>query len=251
MFRQFIPILRKLSGLQYFKIISSGFFLSFVLYVYQAFGIQTGLSFSGHSLLVRAVIFGASTSVTMAFLEFIRVKRLWWEPFEVFMGANVTFLWFNYFWDFTELSFYAYFLLLFEYFTVMLVPFGIYHFLSRSTKDDRIVLTSSSGKDRIAIRDSNLLVVKAEDNYVQLVIRSGKVTERKLLRKKLSEIEKELKRFKVFRRVHRSYIVNIGRVSKAERNHSKQLVLYFDGEVEVPVSEKYVQEIEREFFTTH
>ena len=44
--------------------------MSFVLYIYKAFGIEQGISLSGHSLFFRATAFGSGVIVSFAFNEF-------------------------------------------------------------------------------------------------------------------------------------------------------------------------------------
>lgn len=48
----------------------TGFSLFFVLFIYQGYNIQAGVSYSGHSLLFRASAFGFLTSLTFFINEF-------------------------------------------------------------------------------------------------------------------------------------------------------------------------------------
>ncbi|MEO1256757.1 MAG: hypothetical protein AAFY41_17985, partial [Bacteroidota bacterium] len=98
----------RVSTAQLVLIVSSGFFLGFVLLVYKAFGIYQGVSFSGHSLIVRVILFGLSVILTFAINELVLrpyinlisyVHVCLWLLWEVFSAASITHLLFNYFWN--------------------------------------------------------------------------------------------------------------------------------------------------------
>jgi hypothetical protein len=109
----------------------SGFLVFYFLYFLDAFGIQKGLSYSGHSHLVRSLSFGLLTFLYLAILETflrprlhitgLRQKMLWYVGL-VFLGSHLIFLLFNYFWNWQEWDMVAYALILKEFPLLMILP---------------------------------------------------------------------------------------------------------------------------------
>ena len=81
-----------------------------------------------------------------------------------------------------------------------------------------LVFTSENRKEKHAIQSTMLLYVKAEDNYVKVVYRNNEEEKSFLLRRKLSDIEKQ---FPSLVRVHRSYLVNMNNVVKVEQKSNR------------------------------
>ena len=243
-----------LSRAQYVLIISSGIFLGVVLYFYEGFGIYQGVSFSGHSLVERVLFFMAGVSITFALNEAFLLPRIntsglvrkgLWIVWEVFSAATVTFILFDYFWNFTETSFYSYFLLLGEMTSVLVIPFVLYFLVNAKTKSstDRMVFRSANGKETVSILRHKLLYLKSDDNYIRIVFRSGDELKTSILRKKLSDAEKE---FPQLIRVHRSYLVNPLTILKVDIK-SKAAKVHFEAEETVPVSNSFVTSLEERF----
>ena len=241
----------KVSRSQLVLILSSGLFLAFVLYVYKAFGIDQGISFSGHPLSERVTLFGLNVSFVFAFNELLlkpqlllntRIKAGLWIFWEIFSAATATHLLFNYFWNWTEGFWSSYFLLFAEMVSVLIIPFGLYFLLnSKEGKREMLVFTSENRKEKHAIQSTMLLYVKAEDNYVKVVYRNNEEEKSFLLRRKLSDIEKQ---FPSLVRVHRSYLVNMNNVVKVEQK-SKSTAVHFETGSSVPFSTKYQSSISR------
>ena len=206
----------KASITQLTLVISSGLFLGFVLFVYHAFGIDQGMSFSGHTFIERVTLFSCNVCLVFAINELVlkprlaldaSLKSVLWVLWEIFSAATATHVLFNYFWNWTESFWGSYFLLLGEMTSVLVVPFGLYF----------------------------LLYVKAEDNYVKVVYRSKGQEKSFLLRRKLSEVEKLSPSLL---RVHRSYLINVNNVMKIEQK-TKSGRIHFDTGSSIPSSAKY------------
>lgn len=240
-----------LTKAQYVLIFSSGFFLGIVLYFYEGFGIDQGVSFSGHTLVERVLLFMIGVSATFALNEAVilprvntssLLKRSLWVLWEVLSAASVTFVLFDYFWNFTETSFYSYFLLLSEMTSVLIVPFILYFLVDTKTKstEDKMIFTSTNGKETITISPNKLLYLKSDDNYVKIIFLSGNEIRNALLRKKLSDAEKE---FPQLIRVHRSYLINPLTVLKVDMK-SKAKKVHFETNESVPVSNSFISNLE-------
>ncbi|MEO9869570.1 LytTR family DNA-binding domain-containing protein [Ekhidna sp.] len=235
-------------------IVSSGLFLGIVLFLYEAFGIDQGVSFSGHSLIERTFFFSLGVSSAFALNElfiihYLRinsfVRYFCWNTWEIISAGSVTYLLFNYFWNFTESYWQSYFLLIGEFTSVMIVPFAIYYLMVSLEKNaskaiDLQVFTSTNGKERIAIKSNQLMFVKAEDNYVSIVYRSNGSIETSIIRRRLSDLEKS---YPNLMRVHRSYLVNPLTIHRVEQK-SRSVKIYFEQGETVPVSNSYIQQIE-------
>ena len=184
----------------------TGFALFFVLFIYKAYNIQEGFSYSGHSLLFRSAAFGFVTSLSFFINEFYlsgmfrlsNLKRkLLWIGWEIFMGANLTFLLFNYFWNWTEWYWNGYLLLLFEYSCVVNFPILFVHLLSKKANHKpagaslQLHFLSENGKHRIALKPESLLYIKSGDNYVEVFYLSDNKVKCELLRNTMKAIEAE------------------------------------------------------------
>ena len=226
-------------------IASSGLFLGVALFVYKAFGIDQGISFSGHTLFERVGLFVVVTSLVYGINELLVFRR--WAPkarwhkmlfilWEVFSAGSAVFLLFNFFWNFTESYWSAYFLLLAEFSSVMAIPHVLYFLLEQATQKERpFVFTSENGKDKVSISFRSLQYLKAEDNYVSIISKIGDGVNTRLIRRKLSEMERQ---HPSLVRVHRSYLINPYAVQHIDQS-TKSTQVYFDSGHRVPVSDTY------------
>lgn len=237
------------SKAQWVLVISSGAFLAFVLFVYQAFGIHQGVSFSGHTLLERVLIFGLGASFSFAFNEFLLKPQLRvqsvsatviWVLGEVLLAGTVTHTIFNYFWNWTETTWSSYLLLMGEVSSVFVIPFSLYFIFlrqekSRPSNNQLFRFKSATGTEEVVVDSRHLLYVKAEDNYVSIVHSSKGEEKSTVIRKKLSSLLEEYPQLK---RVHRSYVINPKTIQRIEKK-SKSMKVHFETGGSVPVSESF------------
>ncbi len=227
----------------------SGITLFIVLFIYRGFGIDQGISYSGHSLLARATVFSAANAMVMYLLEF-HVRRfitvgkvrgqVLWRFVEIVIGATVIFLIFNFFWKGTEWTWSAYGLLLFEYSAVMIFPVLLtmaFRYSNPGPSPGRVVFFSANGKKRFTLKKSEVLFLKAADNYVEIFYASGGKVRKELIRNTLKELLADPDIASVIFRTHRSYAVNLENVSKLS-DQGGEMVLELQGQ-ELPVSKKY------------
>lgn len=229
----------------------TGFFMFLVLFLYEGFNIEHGDSLSGHSLFSRSLVFALTTSFTFWFHEFLvgpRIKKhkkahfLLWRLWEVFIAGNLVFLVFNYFWKGTEFYWNSYFLLLLEFFLVMIVPLLIYEILQRNrankTGRDSYTFRSQNQKEKVMILADDILYLTSEDNYIEIFYVSESGLKSEILRNTLKNIEGQLPDNSDLHRCHRSYMVNFRQITKLHRKNRK-LLLTLKGGLEIPVSDKY------------
>ena len=117
-------------------------------------------------------------------------------------------------------------------------------------KDSSIVFKDEKGIIQLYITSSELLYIEAADNYVNIrYISNGKIKSY-LLRNSLKNIEKQLSENMVAR-CHRSYLVNMNRVSVIRRDKDYiYMELDAEGVDKIPVSKNYQKEISAKFIST-
>lgn len=102
--------------------------------------------------------------------------------------------------------------------------------------DDRIALPMLNGLELV---DTNeILAFEAERAYTSIKLNNG---EAKLVSKRLKLFEDLLKDRPNFKRVHRSYLVNMNEVNRYAKAES---LLILNGGVEVPVSKEHKEEVD-------
>ena len=231
--------------------ILSGLSVFYVLFVFKGFNIQGGESFSGHSLFVRATIFGVATSLLFGLCEwlairFYPVESLWRRiliyAVEIVLGIQVTFLLFNYFWVGTEWTLSAYTYFLYEYpsmviFSILISGLIYWFRQNRKPNDELIRFYAENGKEYINVNQAEFLYLKSSGNYVEIFYLSNGSPNKALIRNSLKAIEQTYDHHQSIIRSHRSYLVNPAHIKSVIRKKGKsELDL---GHAIVPVSEKY------------
>lgn len=89
----------------------------------------------------------------------------------------------------------------------------------------KTVFELKDGHIKICLRTDDILYVKSDNNYIDIVLKDRKYTLRQSIKQFLKEINS-----KDFTQVHRSYVVNIKAVSK-KSSHS-----VFIDNIEIPIS---------------
>lgn len=216
---------KKLFSSDYFSIILgllSGFSVFFFLYFFEAYGIQKGLSYSGHSHLFRSISFGVLTFSYLTLFE-TWLKPKWakgrwlnqtaWYVGLVMLGSHLIFILFNYFWNWQEWDLMGYGLIIKEFPLMMVLPLSFYLVLKAMTKpkgidSDYLLFQSENGKDLLKVKLSDFMFANSSDNYITIFYLSQNQSRQHLIRKPLKVLEEELKDHAEIERSHRSYLVN-------------------------------------------
>jgi hypothetical protein len=211
--------------------------------------------FSGHSLLSRAFLFGALNAIVLFVFEFMldrlfKKRNLWekgaWLFLELLIGGTAIFLLFNFFWDWDEWSFKAYFLLLREYTSVMIIPVlirTVLFYTQASPKQIQPTLlkfSSSNGKDQISIAPSDFLYLKSAGNYIEIHFLTEEGKKVKLIRNSLRVFEETYPENPHLKKCHRSYMVNPRQVKKVYRIKGKVEIDL--GVEKLPLSPRYQED---------
>jgi two-component system LytT family response regulator len=105
--------------------------------------------------------------------------------------------------------------------------------------DDRIALPMLNGLELVSTTE--ILVLEAERAYTNIKLKNG---ESKLVSKRLKLFEDLLSNRENFKRVHRSYLVNMNGVVRYAKAES---LLILESGVEVPVSKDHKEEVDNFF----
>lgn len=250
-------VLKKVHSERYFSMLLgliAGFAVFYILYFFEAYGIQKGLSYSGHSHLFRSISFGILTGVYLIIFETIvkpklRIRKLYhlilWYLFIVCLGVNLIFLLFNYFWNWQEWNLSAYILILKEFPLMMLLPLTFYLILKKIPQQSKIqesplVFQSSNGKDQLQINAQDFLYANSSENYITIHYTLHNEAKQHLIRKPLKILENDLQGYHYIKRCHRSYLVNANNIQSVQQVKGKVFLEIL--QISIPVSKGYQDE---------
>lgn len=110
------------------------------------------------------------------------------------------------------------------------------HLAKEKPADSCLIIRDEHDKPALTLHPGKLLLIKAEDNYVQIYYLSGNTLTRELVRTSLKKLESYLPADS-FARSHRSYMVNLAKVVLFKKN-AKGHYLHLEGldDLAVPVS---------------
>lgn len=233
--------------------ILSGLFMFVVLYVYRAYHIDEVEAYSGHGMLIRALTHSVIISSVFFLVEFVgarylpineRIKPLITALIATFIGLNLSFLAFNYFYLWTELYWSSYAQFLYEYPLILIIPVTLSYLIDRisgrseAEMDALISLMAENEKEYFQVKVKNLLFIKSADNYIEIFYLSspGQVN-KYLLRQSLKTIELLYESEPFLVRCHRSYLVNPVNINSVNKSNGR-MELNIAG-IEIPVSKKY------------
>jgi hypothetical protein len=229
----------------------SGFSVFYFLYFFGAYGIQQGMSYSGHSHLFRSISFGVLTfTYLLVFESWVKpklkikgIKRsMLWYMALVLLGNQLIFLLFNFFWNWQEWNIEAWALIQKEFPLIMIFPLFFYLSIMAVLKQkvqevDYLLFQSDNGKDRLKIKLKDFLYASSSENYVSITYISGHQNRQHLIRKTLKNLEGELKTHPEIVRIHRSYLVNRAHVQNIKQTKGKVFIEI--GTASLPVSKNY------------
>lgn len=119
--------------------------------------------------------------------------------------------------------------------------------IQENANSNPIFIETRQKSDDFMIDPANILVAKAEGNYLEIYITVGPKTEKLIKRMTLKDLENQLEHLPNFCKTHRSYLVNLGVVDKVKGN-AQGLQLVIPGlEFSVPVSRTMIPVFEQQF----
>jgi len=245
---------KKLSSSELFPIILgvvSGFSVFYYLYFFEAYGIQKGISYSGHSHLFRSVSFGILTFTYLTTFEtwvkpkcatsHIKYVATWYLGL-VILGSQLVFILFNFFWNWQEWNLEAYVLIIKEFPLMMVLPFSFYLLFKKiiTTKNPKVsylLFQSENGKDKLKVKLQDFLFASSSENYVTISCAFNGQIKEHLIRKPLKVIEQELKPYPEIQKSHRRYLVNRNNIQSVKQDKAKVYLRVMGASL--PVSKQY------------
>ncbi|MEQ8242752.1 LytTR family DNA-binding domain-containing protein [Fulvivirga sp.] len=101
-------------------------------------------------------------------------------------------------------------------------------------EDQLLVFKNENGEVEYQVPTSQLLFVKSDGNYLELIISDTETVKKQLLRNRIKNVLEEMPT--VFVRCHRSYIVNLEKVRSVDGNARGYELTLANTELKVPVS---------------
>ncbi len=106
-----------------------------------------------------------------------------------------------------------------------------------------IELISDGSTQNLVLSVSDLVLVQAADNYVNVFYYESGIIKKILLRNTLIRIEQQLKNFKSIVRCHRSSIVNTKHIGRLYRKLGNYMLSIENIQESIPVSRQYIQAV--------
>lgn len=110
-------------------------------------------------------------------------------------------------------------------------------------KREFIELFAENQRDSVTLSPENLLFIESDDNYSTVFFTQQNRIQKKLLRNTLTRLEAQVESIPTLRRCHRSYLVNLKKVSRVSGNAQGYRLHLYDTDEIVPVSRTYSKNI--------
>lgn len=104
------------------------------------------------------------------------------------------------------------------------------------TFEEQIKIDSKLKKEKLAFYPSQFLYAEADGNYIVFYLEVDKELKKKIIRNSISQVEAQLASHPHFFRTHRSFIVNLEKVSQKQGNASGYRLKFHGVKDEIPVS---------------
>ncbi len=108
---------------------------------------------------------------------------------------------------------------------------------------ETVVLSAESGKEKVEIPISELLLIKSIDNYIEIYTDDNDQVSTRILRSSLKQIEQDLKDKTFLFKCHRAFLVNIRKISKVTGNSQGYKLIFTGVDYDVPVSRKMSKDL--------
>ncbi|WP_299364103.1 LytTR family DNA-binding domain-containing protein [Winogradskyella sp.] len=224
----------------------------FILFFFEPFGdIKHGFELIGIArvasyALTASMVFFASESYLKPLIKRYLKKGIYtavyWYFIELFIVAIAIFICRSLWLGVDSMTLNTFLLVLYRVFLIAILPFFLLMvivFKSNKPKNNYTVVLSSDTKtpEFLNISNKNLLYLKSEDNYTEVVFLESNELHKKLLRGSLTFFQNQLDIN--FTRIHRSVIINLLAVKYAKINSQGGELTLTDNNTKLRVSRKY------------
>lgn len=117
--------------------------------------------------------------------------------------------------------------------------------------DNQIISLNINNNESVQVPISKIYFIRAADNYVEVFYANGNTRDKVLIRNTLKSMLEDLKQYKNFFQVHRSYIANLHKVIYVSGNAQGLKLHYSNIEDTVPVSRKLTNEVKMAITIDH
>lgn len=263
------------------------FFVVAFLYIFKPFGlndveadaIEMVIVYGGYGLVTFLIAVFSDRIVKAAFPHFFDEqnwtvgKHIFWLTFVVLL-IGVGNLFYSNLLGFTGISGTSF--LMFQFYTVVVAVFPVtiltlinrMRLLSKNLEDVRqinislekpvtiltdsapLVFSSENGKDELRLRCDQFVFAESADNYTDVVYVDNGITRRALIRSTLKRLE-GLNEHPCLVRPHRTYLVNLLKVSSVIGNSQGYRLAFKELEETVPVARKNSTAIRQQLADLH
>lgn len=115
------------------------------------------------------------------------------------------------------------------------------------TLEERIEIESKLKKEKLAFYPSQFLYAESDGNYVVFYLKEETEIRKRIIRNSISQVESQLTDQPDFFRTHRSFIVNLKKITRKEGNTSGYRLSLKGLSIAIPVSRQNVVEFDELF----
>lgn len=107
---------------------------------------------------------------------------------------------------------------------------------ARDSNSDTVSLNTPLHSENISFKVNDLILAKAEGNYVRFYIKSNEVVEQAFIRISLSKVGEQLSSYEQIIKTHRAFLFNLHHLQKVEGNAQGYFLSISSLDFQVPVS---------------
>jgi len=122
--------------------------------------------------------------------------------------------------------------------------------LNKKLKENKLIqekiihFTSDYQKDSLALKVSNLLIIRSANNYIEVFWKEGEIIKNQMVRCSITHAEDVVKEHKFIFKCHRSFIVNINYIERFEGNSQGYKLFVENVSFTIPVSKNTVSKLQ-------
>ena len=114
---------------------------------------------------------------------------------------------------------------------------------AKMQEQNTITIYSNNKKNMLSLNSSQLLVIEANGNYINVYYEDKDKLSREIIRNTLKKTEDVTEKFSNFVRCHKSYIVNLSKLKKVSGNAQGYRLIFDFIDFEIPVSRNLSKQI--------
>lgn len=108
-----------------------------------------------------------------------------------------------------------------------------------TNKKEDITLTASNSKEQLSFNINELIFINSDGNYACFHLKDSETIKEKILRKQLTTLEKDFRKYKNIIRCHRSFMINTNYVINVTGNARGYYLHFKEPKKQIPVSRKF------------